>query len=95
MKNFLRNAGSFLIILLFIAGLYFLSYITGGELTTATSCSTDYIKGEYSLETVKKQCPNLKQQDLVKDINDFFNGKYSFSAYATREEILRDVENNF
>lgn len=98
-KNSVKEAAiqilSGLGILAVVVAIYFFSSKTGGSLTSVEPCTTSYIKGDFSLDTLKSQCPNLDKEDVKKAINEYFDGSYSYAAHSSRQEMLDDVDSHF
>lgn len=95
LKAVLLQIGSALLVVSLFSGIYIFSYKTGGTLTTAASCTGEYIKGEYDIKTLKRQCPNISKQHLIETVNNYFDGDLKFPAFGTREELLSDIDTNF
>ena len=94
MKNFLKKLATIAILPLIIFALYFWSYKTEGSLTTAISCSSQYLQGQYDLTALKKDCPSLTKDILIKDVEDYFQN-HSNSNGKTKIDVMNDIESNF
>lgn len=94
MKKILEYILYLIIVILLILGTYYFSYKTGGYLTTADSCSSQFIIGEIDIKVLKKNCPNISKNVLIEDVNDYFNN-HSESEYINKNKIIKDIEDNF
>ena len=92
--DILKQIGYVLLTVGFIFAIYYYSYRTDGELTTAKSCSTSYIQGDYELETLRKQCPGLKKENLIKEIDSYFE-KNNSTNIQEKERLKNEVSSSF
>jgi hypothetical protein len=94
MKTLLEYTGSFLLVIFVIAGSYYYSSLTGGELTSATSCTSMYLKEEYTIDDLRKQCPNLKKDAILEDIEIYFktNNLNSERKETLKNEVIHSFE---
>ncbi|HEY5588209.1 MAG TPA: hypothetical protein VIK86_04545 [Candidatus Paceibacterota bacterium] len=94
MKDIFKNIIAVGAIILIIFGIYLWGHITGGPLTSADSCSGSYLKGEYDIAALRKNCPNLSKENLIEDVQVYFE-KNSTADGRDNTKVINDIENNF
>lgn len=94
-KEIIIQIGYALVTVLIIVGIYAISWLTKGPLTTVESCTGSYIFGDYGVKDVKKNCPNLTKEEFKKSVNDYFDTYGGEKASTTREAMLREIEDKF
>ncbi len=83
------------VVIAIIMALYFFSWKTGGDLTTSSSCTTSFIKGEVDIKTLREECPNLSKDQVIEAVNEYYNRKYTFSAHASRDQMVQEINQGF
>ena len=90
LKEFFIQLWLLALIIFGIVVVYYYSWVTGGKLTTAESCSELYIRGDIEIHYLKRECSSLSKESLVKAIDS--------STNITPQEklnLLQDIEDNF
>lgn len=90
-----KQSGSCLLVIVIFIVLYFISdWLSGGQLTTVSSCSSEYIQGYVDIEYVKNHCPNLDKDTFKNSVENWFENGRS-GAFTSKEELLREIEESY
>ncbi|MCR4314630.1 MAG: hypothetical protein NUV84_05295 [Candidatus Uhrbacteria bacterium] len=89
-----KQLGAAILLTLVVIAVYAYSYFTGGSLTTAKSCSSSYISGEYDIRQLRRQCPNLKKENLIEAVEEYYQ-KNGTEASTTKKTLLQDINDNY
>ena len=95
MKAFIKQIGAGLLILIAIVAIYGFSFLTGGSLTTAESCSGAFIKGYMDIAEVKKSCPNLKKEEFKNSVEKDYATYGQGNNPYTREQLFKQIDNEY
>lgn len=75
-----------------IAVIVYAAFFWGRESTP--SCTSDYIKGTMTLQTLHSQCPALTKDDLANAVNDYFRANTDKLPTERKDALLREIENS-
>jgi hypothetical protein len=92
-KEFFLEIGALIIVAIVIGGIYYVDHLSNGPLTTTRTCTGSYIHGEMSAKAVKKECPNLKKEEIINSIEKAFNSESTNFDKEHKDYLISEIEN--
>lgn len=89
-KNILKALIEWVLLFFLIILIYYYSWITGGVLTTADSCSGQYINGFIDIDSLRKDCTSLSKKNLIEHVSNSDNISQERKIF-----LLIDINKNF
>lgn len=68
---------------------------THNPATQIEPCTTTFIKGFYTIKTMREHCPEVTKQGVTDAVNDYFDGGFDYEAHGTKQQMLKEIDEGF